>query len=211
MLITELGLNPNSFSTKANIQPQTLHHIIGGRLTKPGFEIIEKILSTFVDVNPDWLIRGIGHVFRQKEGLIAAEPAALYSKNSVPLVSVEALAGNGNAAFTIEQKDIKGFYVVPDFTNIQFMMRVTGNSMYPKYNSGDVVACRILKEPSFIQWNKVHVIATKDQGILIKRLKKSSKDKYYTCISDNSDYDAFDIPIKEVSGVALVVGVIRLE
>lgn len=209
LLISELNLNPNSFSIRIGIQPQTLHHIISGRLTKPGFEIIQKILSTFVDINPDWLIHGNGSVFRKNTTKELTLP--LNSTKQIPLVRIEAFGGIGNHEFAIEQKDIQALYVVPDFTNIDFMIRVKGSSMYPKYNSGDVVACRVLKEKSFIQWNKVHVVATKEQGILIKRIKKATNDTSIIAVSDNKDYDPFEIPWSQVDGIAIVVGVIRLE
>ena len=54
------GYNKNSFCIKAGIKPQTLHHIISGRKTKPSFVVLEKILSTFVDVSTEWLITGSG-------------------------------------------------------------------------------------------------------------------------------------------------------
>ena len=54
------GLNKNSFSLKIGIKPQTLHHIISKRKTKPSFFVIEKILQTFKDINAEWLITGQG-------------------------------------------------------------------------------------------------------------------------------------------------------
>ncbi|WP_321321525.1 S24 family peptidase [Labilibaculum sp.] len=131
----------------------------------------------------------------------------------IPFVSVNAIAGFGNGEFSIAEQDVKDYYVIPKFKDrkIDFMIEVCGSSMYPKYNSGDVVACRIIKESNFIQWNKVHVIATAEQGILIKRLKKSEIKSCMLAVSDNKDYEPFDIPMKEITGIAIVVGVIRLE
>lgn len=83
--------------------------------------------------------------------------------------------------------------------------------MYPKYNSGDIVACRILRESKALQWNKVHVVATIEQGMLVKRIKKSEDANCLLMVSDNKDYDPFDLPKDEITGVAIVVGVIRLE
>ncbi|MBU8893103.1 MAG: helix-turn-helix domain-containing protein [Bacteroidales bacterium] len=54
------GYNKNSFCIKTGIKPQTLHHIISGRKTNPSFNVIEKIASTFVDINTEWLITGSG-------------------------------------------------------------------------------------------------------------------------------------------------------
>ncbi len=133
--------------------------------------------------------------------------------NGIPLVSATAIGGFGNFEFSIQASDVKGTYVVPKFQDkkIDFMIEVTGSSMYPKYNSGDVVACRIIRESQFIQWNKVHVVATREQGILVKRLKPSANKDCILAVSDNRNYDPFEIPLAEIEGLALVVGVIRLE
>ncbi len=131
---------------------------------------------------------------------------------AIPFVNTTAIGGFGNSKFAIEERDVKAYYVIPKFQHkkVDFMIEVEGSSMYPKYNSGDVVACRIINEKSFLQWNKTHVVATKDQGIIIKRIKQGS-DGSLLMISDNKDYDPFPVPIDEIEGIALVVGVIRLE
>ena len=132
-------------------------------------------------------------------------------KKGIPLVGIEAIGGFGSSDFMIKESDILDRYIIPDFDKIDFMIRVKGESMYPKYSSGDIVSCRTLKESSFIQWNKVHIIATREQGILIKRIKPSEDKNSLMAISENSDYPPFDIPKNEITGIALVIGVIRLE
>ena len=201
-------MNVNSFSIKCDIQPQVVHNIVGGRQTKPSFDVLQKILSTFDDIDADWLIHGKGDMLKVTE-----KPIESKDRNGIPLVSIHAIGGFGNNSFSIKEKDVKAYYVVPKFQGckVDFMIEVAGSSMYPKYNSGDIVACTIIKESQFIQWNKVHVIGTKEQGILIKRLKKGAKSNFITAISDNKDYDPFDIPENEITGIALVIGVIRLE
>jgi len=132
-------------------------------------------------------------------------------KIGAPLISHEAAAGFGTAQFAIREEDIAARYVVPDFKGVDFMIRIKGSSMYPKYSSGDVVACRIIKESKFIQWNKPYIVATKEQGILCKRLKPSEKKNHILAVSDNKEYPPFDLPWDEVTGVALIIGTIRLE
>lgn len=135
------------------------------------------------------------------------------SSNSsfVPLISLDVAAGFGTDNFSIQEKDIQQEYLVPDFNGIDFMIRVKGSSMYPKYSSGDIVACRIIKESQFIQWHKPYVIATREQGLLCKRLMESDKKDHLRAVSDNKEYPPFDIPKKEIAGIALIVGTIRLE
>ena len=217
-----LDKNQSDFAEQLNISGNQQGHFETGRNKVPS-DYLQKISSTY-NARLDWLIEGKGEMFADKKqkNIIkqipiseVSEPETKYKErkphHGIPLVSVKALGGTGNSVFKIEEKDIQEYYVVPDFTNINFMLRVKGSSMYPKYNSGDVVACRIIKESAFIQYGKVYVIATKEQGILIKRLKKSEKKNHILAISDNTNYDPFDIPMNEVDGMALVVGVIRLE
>lgn len=180
---------------------------------------IEKFISTYKDVNIVWLLTGRGSMIKQvskeyAENIdITTEPDLSYiaQKRIVPLVSMSVAAGFGSSDFTITEQDIEANYVVPDFNGIDFMIRVKGSSMYPKYSSGDIVACRKISDSKFIQWNKCHVIATKEQGLLVKRLKKGTTENSILAISDNKEYDPFEIPLDEITGIAIVVGVIRLE
>lgn len=184
------------------------------------------LFSKCEHLSKDWLLTGQGmqniadviaekphKVELAKEGKPPYNNVRKQDQTLIPFVSVNAIGGFGNSEFSIAEQDVKDFYVIPKFKDrkIDFMIEVSGSSMYPKYNSGDVVACRIINESSFIQWNKVHVIATKEQGVLIKRLKKSEAKDFLLAVSDNKDYEPFDIPMKEITGVAIVVGVIRLE
>lgn len=166
---------------------------------------IAKFIAYTPDVNPEWLLTGKGEMLKKEEREILA------INNSIPLVSIEAVAGFGSDDWSISTKDIQGRYVVPDFNGIDFMMYVKGNSMYPKYSSGDIIACRKVVDNSFFQWNKTYVVATRSHGILVKRLHPADEDNKLRMVSDNKDYPPFDVDKEEITGIALVVGVIRLE
>ncbi len=173
---------------------------------KPSVDILIDIANKFEDLDAGWLLTGKGQMQTKK-----AESAAQPSEKGIPLISLEAAAGFGNGAFSVSNEDIMGRYVVPDFVGIDFMLRVKGSSMYPKYSSGDVIACRVIHEISFIQWNKVYVIITREQGMLCKRIKKAENANQLLMVSDNKDYDPFEIDRSEITGIALVIGTIRLE
>ncbi len=142
---------------------------------------------------------------------VAEDEAIMYNGKGVPLIPIEAMAGWGNGDTTVMDYDAER-YNIPEFNELKvdFMIRVKGSSMYPNYNSGDIVACKKLPLDTFFQWNKVYVLDT-IQGAMIKRLKKSTQKSHINCISDNKDYDSFDLALTEVHSLALVVGVIRLE
>lgn len=171
---------------------------------------LEAIFENFQNLSPDWLLTGNGEMLRN--GASEASSQKIPSEG-IPLVEIEAVAGFGNADFAITEQDVKDYYIVPEFSllHIDFMLKIRGSSMYPKYNSGDVVACTIIKERNFIQWNRCHIIATASQGILCKRLLPSERKGYIRAVSDNTSYPPFEIPEEDITGIALVVGVVRME
>lgn len=180
---------------------------------------VELLFNKCEFLNPEWLLTGKGEMLRisakpypdaEKAVDVVEEDGEMYKK--LPLVEVKAIGGFGGADFSIQQKDVKEYYIIPKFRHkqIDFMIEVEGSSMYPKYNSGDVVACTVIKERNFIQWNKTHVVATRSQGIIIKRIKQGN-DGNLLMVSDNPSYDPFEVPVDEVLDLAIVAGVIRLE
>lgn len=205
-LMSDKKLSIPAFEKIIGVGNKTINNIVSEKVKISGV-VLEKLLQSFPEVNANWLITGKGSMYRE------TVPSTPKADRNIPLVGIKAIGGFGSEDFSIAERDIKEYYVIPKFKHkkIDFMIEVEGSSMYPKYNSGDVVACTIIAETSFIQWNKTHVIATREQGILIKRIKKSEKDSYLLMISDNKDYDPFEVPLAEITGIALVAGVIRIE
>lgn len=131
----------------------------------------------------------------------------------LPLVSVKAVGGFAGKDFSIKEQDIESYYVVPKFRNldVDFLIEVIGDSMMPRLFPGDIIACSVIRNPNFIQWNKTYLIATDEQGMIVKRLKKSSEKDSLLAVSDNIEYDPFDIPMSDIKGLARVVGVIHAD
>lgn len=128
----------------------------------------------------------------------------------IPLLPIEAMAGALTSEQTVFEYECER-YVIPVFKGADFLVPVKGSSMYPKYSSGDIVACqRVPMSDLFFQWNKVYVIDT-TQGPLIKRIKPGSDKEHVLIVSDNEKYDPFELPYSAIRAVALVIGVIRLE
>lgn len=55
--------NASAFSRATGVKQPTLKDIVGGRLNKPSFEILEKILNAkTLNISCDWLILGQGEM-----------------------------------------------------------------------------------------------------------------------------------------------------
>jgi phage repressor protein C with HTH and peptisase S24 domain len=132
------------------------------------------------------------------------------SQKGIPLIPIEAMAGYGGGEMQIMEYEGDRF-VVPTFKGADFLIQVKGSSMYPKYNSGDIVACKkLLLNDLFFQWNKVYVLDT-EQGALIKRIDIASDDDHVMIVSDNEKYRPFPLHKSKINAISIVMGVIRLE
>ena len=183
-----------------------------------GSEKLSDILRAFPELNRNWLLFGEGEMLRTDTPanvshsedapppqLIPAPPG-----KGLPLIPLPAMAGFLKGAADIDPNEIE-WYFVPAFRDCQFLIRVKGDSMSPRYLSGDIVACREVQDTgTFFQWGKTYVLDT-DQGVVIKRVRPSEKENHILCVSDNLEYDPFDVPIAGIYHLAIVRGLIREE
>jgi transcriptional regulator with XRE-family HTH domain len=58
-------LSPTRFASMVGIQPSIVSHILNGR-NKVSLEVAQKILKGFSSINPDWLILGVGTMYREE-------------------------------------------------------------------------------------------------------------------------------------------------
>lgn len=173
-----------------------------------GSDKCEKICYEYPDLSLEWLITGKGEMLKS-DNLPTITPTN-NPNEGIPLIPTEAMAGVSRGEISILELDCER-YVIPMFKDADFLIPVKGSSMYPKYNSGDVVACkRVPMQDIFFQWNKVYVLDT-NQGAIIKRVAKSEQEGSIKIISDNPSYEPFDLQLSQIYSIAIVVGVVRQE
>jgi len=180
-----------------------------------GSEKCEIISSHYPDLNLEWAITGQGSMMKQTVIRQVNEDIEIYGKmpikKGIPIIPIEAMAGFSKGENTVLELECEHYYV-PEFqSKANFLIRIAGTSMSPKYYNGDVVACKTIPKETFIQWGKVYVMDT-IQGALCKRLFQSDKgDEWVKVVSDNDKYPPFEMKKKEIRSLAIVIGVIRLE
>ena len=129
----------------------------------------------------------------------------------IPLDAVAGLPGNDNDGVCLDDCEQ---YTIPEFSakGAQYLIRVSGTSMLPKYNNGDILACRKIDEMTFFQWGKVYVMDTR-QGALVKKVfPDNNNPDNILCVSENKeDFPPFTLPKSEIRSISIVVGVIGVE
>lgn len=62
-IIQSEGLNISQFANEIGIKVPTISHILNGR-NNPSLEVLQKVLNRFRTISSDWLILGIGSMYR---------------------------------------------------------------------------------------------------------------------------------------------------
>lgn len=180
-------------------------------------EIMAKFIATFPNISLEWLVTGNGERERQKISPLNKDEqnnivgiASLTEQGGIPLIPIEAVAGvlSGNDSAVMDYEC--EHYTIPMFKGAEFLIQVKGDSMQPRYNSGDIVACKRLSLDTFFQWGRVYVLDI-EQGVIIKHVQRGSDDSRITLVSDNASYDAFEVARNQIYSIALVLGVVRAE
>lgn len=173
----------------------------------------DRIISKCEDIDANWLLTGKGEMLKNPTKLepLKSYPKAEKKHEPIPKLPIEAYASLGAGEFILSNHDIEEYYLIPEFSHADFLISVTGSSMQPKYNGGDVVACKNIQSYSWFQWGVPHVIHIKDRGVVIKRPYKTADDNIIELKSDNERYEAFSITKEEIINISMVVGCVRLE
>ncbi len=218
------GLKPTRFEKEVGLSNGYLR-TQEKRNADLGESVLLKILDYCLDIEPMWLLSGKGKMLRseftpESMSYTQQEPPQMPSVSDVataykapkgiPLIPVEAMAGalSGNSD-TIMEYECE-HYVIPMFKGAELLIPVRGDSMQPRFCSGDVVACKRLPLGTFFQWNKPYVIDS-EQGVIIKRVKPGQDNEHLTMVSDNPEYPPFTLERAQIYSLALVIGVVRTE
>ena len=160
----------------------------------------ELIYSKCFEINPEWLLTGKGNML--KNGFSTKQRGA----NQNGLTHFDTTA---SVDFKFMEYENEKFFI-PTFKEADSLIQVTGDAMYPKYNNGDIVACKkLLLDDLFFQWDRVYVLET-SQGSLVKRVKKGSDKDHILLMSENESFESFELNVSKIFAVSLVIGVIRL-
>lgn len=57
-------LSKNRFAQELSVSLPLITHLVSGR-NRPGLDILQKMLTIYPQINPDWLLNGLGTMYRE--------------------------------------------------------------------------------------------------------------------------------------------------
>lgn len=115
-LMERLQLKPGQFARILEVNPAIISHILAER-NKPGVDLLQKILSKFPQVNPDWLLLDSEEMFRTtgtietfskpEKDLTPNSNRSLFSSNAHTIEHAEQLPDSQNPHETLNPNTIQ--------------------------------------------------------------------------------------------------------
>lgn len=136
-------------------------------------------------------------------GMVPADPMS--SSRPVPVYDVDATAGNVTIFNEDRTEYVKSYVSVPAFADCDMFITISGNSMYPKFCSGEMVALKKIEDLDVIAMGEAYIVVTKEQRLL-KYIRKGSGKGMIKLCSEHPEYEPFEIPIKKVLHLYIVKG-----
>ena len=184
-----------------------------------GSDKIENILSVYTDLSSEWLLTGIGNMLKsdldkpiEAHKRSAEPPKSSNKRRGIPLIPIDAVAGFPSADNDGVYMENCEHYSIPEFEakGANFLIRVSGDSMHPLYENGDIIACRKISDILFFQWGGIYVLDT-SQGALVKRVEEAEDDQEsILCISENPRFKPFHLPKSDIRSLSTIIGLVRL-
>lgn len=173
---------------------------------------IARFLAYAPDVSVEWLITGRGEMFstmqeKKQEKSDSEEKLPKVSYNPAigkPYYDGDFLGGFNeivNSQVTIPTNNI----VIQGFEKADFWCNVTGHSMEPKINHGDIIALHKCTLED-IQYGEIYAVVL-DTLRTIKILRRSSDPKKLRFVPINTTgYDEQEYPVERIMNVFEVIG-----
>lgn len=128
LLMEQLQLKPGQFARILDINPAIISHILAER-NKPGVELLQKILSKFPQVSPDWLLLDSGEMFRSVAQNETSIPKSVQQDNSTQQQRVSQ-SGTEHTLFASDTQKVN--QTAPPIDNIHSLGATTNKTSETK-------------------------------------------------------------------------------
>lgn len=125
---------------------------------------IKKILESTFNVNREWLTYGIG------EPILKQAPLVRDPKEGIPFYNVDPT--DVDLESLIVNEEVVEYYVnYKPFNDCSAYLPVFGDSMYPRYAAGEIVAVKAITNFNVLQWGEAYLVITDDFTNKIRSIK----------------------------------------
>lgn len=171
-----------------------------------GTDKLENILTVYPDISVDWLFSGKGSMFK-KESNTPESSVTTNPRSGIPYYDVDFIGGFCEI-FNDQTITPQNYITIQGFEKADCWCNVSGHSMEPKINHGDIIALR-KSSVEDILYGEIYAVVTNSIRT-IKIIRKSRKPNMLRFIPINIDeFDEKEYSISDIIQIYKVIGSIR--
>lgn len=150
------------------------------------------------------------HYGADKDWLLGNDAPEITYSAGVPYYNVDFLGGF-DLIFNDQTTNPDYYINFKPYEKATCWCNITGHSMEPEINHGDIIALRAIEDWSFLPYGEIYAIVTRNDMRTVKRLGPGSSSDTYTLIPSNksSDYAPQEINKKDILHVFEVMGCMK--
>ena len=207
-LLEDTGLNASQFAKSVNLVPTQIYDLKSGKTKKISDEVADKILRVYPQYQKAWLLSGEIPVLKMDNKEVE-QPVISYA-NGVPYYNVDFIGGFD---MIINDQTINPEYYIQfkPYEKATCWCNITGHSMEPEINNGDIIALRRIEDFSFLPLGEIYAIVTRNNMRTVKRLGPSNNPENYTLVPTNKspEYGTQELPKNMILRIFEVMGCMK--
>lgn len=129
---------------------------------KIGKRLSEDVIK-YYRINEDWLATGTGSMFHEAEPSQGYEAGKPSTSDGVPFLNIS-ISDLSSGDFNLSKEKPEYYVNFKPFNDCDAYLPVYGDSMYPKYASGEIIAVREAVNKDVIQWGEAYLVIADEQA-----------------------------------------------
>jgi len=186
-ILSENSLSVNRASRLLGLPQRTLNR----QLNEDGnvsMELISALQRYFTEISIDWVMSGKGSMYKVR----TPDEVALPYYDTLPVsAGVRDVVDGG--------REVPSGYISIPNAKADFLFPVTGTSMQPEINPGDIVGVKIIDTLQFLDSKKIYMIVTRDERMIKHCCNHPDNPELLLCTSPN--YPDFTLRKEDVFSV----------
>ncbi len=154
----------NDFAKALNLKAGSLSDVFREKDGMGVSNAIKDRLEFMYGVNREWLTNGTG------EPLLKKVQKIVETKEGVPFYDLS-ITDSRLEDVMITEEQVEYFVNYKPFNDCTAYLPVFGDSMYPKYASGEIIAVKAITNLDVLQWGEAYVVMSDDSTNGIRSIK----------------------------------------
>lgn len=213
-----LGLTQKAMAEVLQIGQNTYSMIENGKISLTDKN--KNILSEKLKINPYWLTSGVGSMFLDNRS--CPPPPTSVSTSSTPSATISGIPYYSSLISDITQSEtlyelaVQHYEFIINFPPLQdcsFYRPVWGESMSPRFNPGDIIACKQVASKNYIQYGETYLCVLNIDGQKFETLRILRRDTDHSnqiiLRAVNSDFDESVVTLDMILELYVVKGKIE--